>query len=189
MQETKESIFYSFAAILGIIAVIMLIIAINKSTEANDLQAKIDKMNKEKDNRIEYNKDIAKKNDEESKKVGVEKVSKEADIFNKKFFDWDDWAEFTKNRKDLRSLYPNIDDGKVVDISGMDVGSNNNKLKSNHSSEKLIGSQNNKIGEMITQFKSSETGGKTDGMWYKVSEMKDGKYDVVYMEKYEKVGY
>lgn len=189
MQETRESIFYSFAAILSIIAVIMLIMAINKSTEANDLQAKIDKMNKEKDNRIAYNKDIAKKNEEESEKVGIDEVSKEADVFNDKFFNWGDWGEFTKNRKDLRSLYPNINEGKVVDISGMDVGSNSNKLKSNHSTDRFIGSQNNKIGEMITQFKSSDTGGKTDGMWYKVSEMKDGKYEVVFMEKYEKVGY
>ena len=109
--------------ILGIIALFVIVLVIVRFNQVNELKAEIKDKQEQKANAEKYNKNVQKKQEQQLKKVGLSKVKKDMDKFNDLFFVWNTWGEYDENMKELQQLYPKIDEGKKVDISGKDVGS------------------------------------------------------------------
>ncbi|MGK9289336.1 hypothetical protein [Staphylococcus warneri] len=145
------------------------------------------------DKRIAYNKEIKKHNDKVDafnkqleKDVGVYETKQATNEFYNYFFDWDSWSQYRDNMAELRKMYPNIDKGKVVNISGDKIGAGVSPT-STHSTTSFIGDKEGRVVDFVEQSKSYQDGTETKAIWYVISDYKDGKLDIKEMKPYRSV--
>ncbi|HAC5788989.1 TPA_asm: hypothetical protein GZX72_14280 [Listeria monocytogenes] len=170
-------------AILVFLVIVTGLFAYNQYKNVQDQQKKLDKQ-------LAVNKKINKENEKTQKEniklqkqVGVYDTLTASKSFYDRFFDWSSWAEYLDNLEELRVEYPQIDKGKVVDISGDEIGGSSSPVSS-YERQTFIGSKQGEIGEFVTQNKSYHDGTESKAIWYVVSEHKKGKYDIKHMTPY-----
>lgn len=87
--------------------------------------------------------------------------------------------------KYLRNTFPNLEENKNVKIDGKDVGTGD-APESNYEGNSYVTENKEEISEIIKQSKSYESKA-TEKLWFKVSNNKDGKYDITKFDAYEKI--
>ena len=87
------------------------------------------------------------------------------------------------NMKQLQVLYPNIEDGKVVNIKGDKRGAGASP-ESSYSKDSYIGAKDSQIGDIVKQTKVYPDGKETEAIWYIMSDYKDDKYNISFMKSY-----
>ncbi|HHX0046035.1 hypothetical protein L6D11_13965 [Staphylococcus aureus] len=159
------------------------IYAYNQYSKANDLQQKVDK-------RLAYNKKVDKKNkkieDENiklKKSIGVYDTERSSKKFYDKFFVWNTWEQYLDNMKQLQLLYPQINDGKVVNIKGDKRGAGASP-DSSYTKETFISKDKGETADIVTQTKQYFDGSESVAIWYVISKYENGKYDISHMKAY-----
>lgn len=159
------------------------IYAYNQYSKANDLQQKVDK-------RLAYNKKVDKKNkkieDENiklKKSIGVYDTERSSKKFYDKFFVWNTWEQYLDNMKQLQLLYPQINDGKVVNIKGDKRGAGASP-DSSYTKETFISKEKGETADIVTQNKQYFDGSESVAIWYVISKYENGKYDISHMKAY-----
>lgn len=172
--------------ILGIIALFVIVLVIVRFNQVNELKAEIKDKQEQKANAEKYNKNVQKKQEQQLKKVGLSKVKKDMDKFNDLFFVWNTWGEYDKNMKELQQLYPKIDEGKKVDISGKDVGSGKSP-KSSYDNDFYTTTNKNEIAEKVTQSKDGISS-KSSTVWFiKGDRNDDDLFNISHMKRYREL--
>lgn len=189
-EQTNESIEETYRlrrnlilTILIVCVVISAIYAYNQFSKANDLQKKVDSRI-EKNKKVDLeNKKIDKANIQLKKDVGIYDTEQSSTKFYDKFFVWNTWQEYLDNLKQLRLLYPQIEEGKTVDLKGDKRGAGASP-DSNYSKKTFIGKSKSETGDFVTQTKRYDDGSETQAIWYVISNHNKGKYDITYMKAY-----
>lgn len=171
--------------VLGVIAIVLVGMFIHRFIQVNEVQSDIKNMKSEKKVNELHNKKVAKEQNDMLKKLGLGKVKSESNTFNNLFFDWSGWGEYTKNMEELQDKYPEIDKGDVVDISGRLVG-NGEGPRSRYTSNVYTTSKQGEIAEFIEQNKSADDS-RSKALWFKLSNYKDGNYNITDMNVYREV--
>lgn len=174
--------FLSIVSFLIIVILFLGALVLNSNHNVKDIKKDISKLEKKQSDREKYNDDVDKKQTDINERIGNESVMKAAKKFNDKFFVWSSWNEFSNNMKDLRSMYPNLEDSDIVDISGKAVG-NGESPDSIYSTNFYATDKKGEVAELITQNKSTETSG-TKLQWFKIENMEKGKYSITYFKPY-----
>lgn len=185
-ERNKANGILDGAFLLLILAVIIISFMLVKGINTNhDLQNDIDKLQAEKDKRVEQNEDAKTKNKAEIRRAGIKEVSDKADDFDKAFYDWRSWDEYSKNMDYLKKTYPNLKDSDKIDISGKVVGNGDSPISTFESTNMPTKTRGElmQIVEQTRESKSSEN--KT--VWYKISNNDGGQYNVTNFESYSEV--
>lgn len=188
MQNNQPIINTVLSVIITISIIVILFMSINlynKYKEDDKIKDDILEMKKENKETEKQNQKIANMEKDQEKELQISEVSNIAEKFNGKFFVWDSWESFSNNMKGLRASYPNLKDNKNVVIDGKDVGTGTSP-ESSYSSEVYTTENKQEVAELIKQNKNYEDK-TTEKLWYKISNYKDGKYDITKFQSYEKV--
>lgn len=174
--------------VLIIIAVVVSVLFFVRYNEAQGLKEDIKEAKVEKKSVEKYNKKIDKKQSEQLKKVGLEDVKSDMNNFNKLFFEWETWGEFSSNMEELRKLYPRIEKGDTVNISGKNVGSGESP-KSDYDTEYLTTTNPKEISEVVTQYKDLGNA-DSETLWFITGEKNDGEtFNITKMNHYREVNH
>ncbi|WP_436962336.1 hypothetical protein [Staphylococcus shinii] len=174
--------FLSIVTILILAIVFLGALVLNSNHNVKEIKKDIAQLEKKQLDRSKYNDGIDKKQSSINERIGNSAVIKAAKKFNDKFYIWSSWNEFSDNMKDLRAMYPNLEDSDIVDISGKAVG-NGDSPDSIYSTDFYATDKKGQVAELITQNKSTETSG-TRLQWFKIENMKKGKYSITYLKPY-----
>ena len=167
-------------------AVLVIVLLIVRFNQVNELKEDIKDKQEEKKNVQAYNKKIDSKQKQQLKEVGLSDVRQSMDNFNNLFFTWESWGQFDKNMKKLRQLYPKIDEGDKVDISGEAVGTGKSPV-STYENEFYSTTNKHEIAEMVTQSKEGVSD-KSSTVWYIVGdENDDNKFNISHMKRYREL--
>lgn len=167
---------------LIVTTVISAILLYNKN---NRLEAMSEELSSKEEKQLEIvnkNKEIAKEQKKNNSDVGNDEVVFASDRFNEKYYNWTTWKEYSRNMKELRVLYPNLENNKLLDISGLDVGTGNSPLSS-YDSDIYTMTNKGEIAELITQTKQYDDK-TTERLMFKVSNSNKGKYDIKEFQVY-----
>ncbi|HDK8090358.1 TPA: hypothetical protein PT687_002527 [Staphylococcus aureus] len=156
--------------------VVMSILLFNKTNEHDQLKKELSDKQTTQKAVAAHNKKVDSEIEKFENESGVSDVSYTATDFNNKYFDWASWEEYDKKIKEIKTTYPNLESNKNIEISGMDVGSGKSPISSFESTEYTTKNKH-EIAEMITQNKQYEDR-MTERLFYKVSTLKNGKYDI-----------
>ncbi|WP_145460805.1 hypothetical protein [Staphylococcus haemolyticus] len=174
----------------NVITTVLIVIAIIAAVFAYKQYQNVkenEKLLKERHAQIEkvqrHNKEIEKKDVALQKKVGIYETAESSADFYDKFFNWSSWQQYADNMKRLRTLYPQIDEGKVVNISGNKRGASASP-DSSYERQTYVGKEKGQIGELVTQTKSYDDGTESKAIWYIISNKKDNKFDITSMKAY-----
>ncbi|MDK7284289.1 hypothetical protein [Staphylococcus pettenkoferi] len=185
-EEAKKLRRDMLTIILGIIAIIVVVFVVVRFKQVHELKSEIHDKQEQKSDIKKHNKKIDEKKEHQLKEVGLKNVKEEMDNFNKLFFTWKSWGEYDKNMKELRQVYPKIDEGKKVDISGKVVGSGKSP-ESSYKNEYYTTTKKNEIAEKVTQSKEGASG-KSSTTWYIVGEKGDkGQFNITHMKRYREL--
>ncbi|WP_436890172.1 hypothetical protein [Mammaliicoccus sciuri] len=176
-DETFITDRFNIIVILAIASiVVMSILLFNKTNEHDQLKKELSDKQTTQKAVAAHNKTVDKEVEKFENESGVSDVSYTAQDFNNKYFDWASWEEYDKKIKEIKTTYPNLESNKNVEITGMDVGSGKSPI-SNFESTEYTTKNKHELAEMITQNKQYEDR-ITERLFYKVSTLKDGKYDI-----------
>lgn len=174
-----------FSAILTILILVIAflsLLTLNSNHSIKNIKKDISQLEKTQSAREKYNENIEDQQRSINKRIGNDYVIRAAKKFNDKFYTWSSWNEFSDNMKDLRERYPNLENSDIVDISGKAVG-NGDSPDSTYSSDFYATDKKGQVAELITQNKSTEDSG-TKLQWFKIENMKNGKYSITYLKPY-----
>jgi len=164
--------------------IISSVILYNKMNEAEDLSKDLTAKQEKREKIISENKKITEKQRENDNLVGNHDVSVTSEDFNHLYFDWNSWEMYSKNMKEIREKYPNLERSKYVDISGMDVGTGRSP-ESVHKVQIYNTSKQGEIAEIINQ--NRRYGDRvTERLIFKVSEYDKGRYDIKEFKVYNR---
>lgn len=172
--------------ILIVITIIAAVFAYNQYQSVKNNEKLLDERHAQIDKVKRYNKQIDKKDIALQKKVGIYETTKSSADFYDNFFNWSSWQQYGDNMKRLRTLYPQIDEGKVVNISGNKRGASASP-HSSYERQIYVGKEKSQIGELVTQTKSYDDGTDSKAIWYIISNKKDNKFDITNMKAYRNV--
>lgn len=82
----------------------------------------------------------------------------------------------------MQQLYPKLDEGKVVDISGKMVGSGKSP-ESTYESEEMTTTNEGEVSEFVNQNKETANS-RNRTLWYIIAEEKDGSFNIRHMKRY-----
>lgn len=171
---------------LFIVAVFVIVFVIVRFHQVNELKEEIKAKQEQKEKVESYNESVKKKHEEQLKEVGLDNVKKDMEEFNDLFFTWNSWEQYDKNMKKLQLLYPKIDEGNKVDISGKDVGSGQSP-KSSYDSEFYTTTNKNEIAEKVMQSKDSVSS-ESSTLWFIVGDKNDdNKFNISHMKRYREL--
>ncbi len=174
----------TFVLLLG--AFLVIVFWIVRQNDINNVKQDIEDKKAEKVKIEQYNKKVDEQSLEQSEKIGLADITKDMKKFNDLFYNWDSWKAYTDNMKELRSLYPRIDEGKVVNISGRDVGTGKSP-KSSHTSDFYTTTNPNEIAVTVEQKKDGISD-KSSAFWYIVGEKQNGEtLDIKHMKRYRDI--
>lgn len=156
--------------------IISSVILYNKMNEAEDLSKDLTAKQEKREKIISENKKITEKQRENDNLIGNHDVSVTSEDFNHLYFDWNSWEMYSKNMKEIREKYPNLERSKYVDISGMDVGTGRSP-ESVHKVQIYNTSKQGEIAEIINQNRRYDDR-VTERLIFKVSEYDKGRYDI-----------
>lgn len=151
------------------------------------LKTEISKLETKKGNVERFNEKINNKQAQEDKRIGNIEVIQESEKFNKRYFDWATWGEFSNNMEYLKQKYPNLKNSNVIDISGKAVGNGDSPISS-YSVKQYPTTHQGEIAEVLNQSKTTEDS-EINVIWYKVQNYDKGKYSVTYFKPYEEIDY
>lgn len=172
--------------VFGILIVILIFTAVfayNQHKNVKKNQERLDNRMAEVKKVNAENKKIEKANIELQKEVGIYDTLESTKDFYNNFFNWSSWTQYRDNMKQLRLTYPNIDDDKVVDISGDSIGASSSPTSS-YDRETFVGENKGETGEFVKQTKLYDDGSESSAIWYIISDYKDGKLDIKSMKAY-----
>lgn len=164
--------------------IISSVILYNKMNEAEDLSKDLTAKQEKREKIISENKKITEKQRENDNLVGNHDVSVTSEDFNHLYFDWNSWEMYSKNMKEIREKYPNLERSKYVDISGMDVGTGRSP-ESVHKVQIYNTSKQGEIAEIINQNRRYDDR-VTERLIFKVSEYDKGRYDIKEFKVYNR---
>ncbi|PKE06421.1 hypothetical protein CW676_07730 [Macrococcoides caseolyticum] len=164
--------------------IISSVILYNKMNEAEDLSKDLTAKQEKREKIISENKKITEKQIENDNLVGNHDVSVTSEDFNHLYFDWNSWEMYSKNMKEIREKYPNLERSKYVDISGMDVGTGRSP-ESVHKVQIYNTSKQGEIAEIINQNRRYDDR-VTERLIFKVSEYDKGRYDIKEFKVYNR---
>ncbi|MCO4096968.1 hypothetical protein KFX46_08100 [Macrococcus canis] len=164
--------------------IISSVILYNKMNEAEDLSKDLTAKQEKREKIISENKKITEKQRENDNLVGNHDVSVTSEDFNHLYFDWNSWEIYSKNMKEIREKYPNLERSKYVDISGMDVGTGRSP-ESVHKVQIYNTSKQGEIAEIINQNRRYDDR-VTERLIFKVSEYDKGRYDIKEFKVYNR---
>lgn len=171
---------------LFIIAMFVVVFVIVRFNQVSELKEEIKEKQELKKDVKAYNQNIEEKREQQLKEVGLSEVRKDMDSFNDLFFVWDTWGKYDKNMKELQQLYPKIDEGKKVDISGKDVGSGDSP-KSTYDNDFYTTTNKKEIAEKVTQNKDSISS-KSSTVWFIVGDKNDeDMFNISHMKRYREL--
>ncbi|OEL08244.1 hypothetical protein [Staphylococcus equorum] len=182
-EEAKQLRRNVVTAILVVGVIIAAVFAYNQYSKAKENQERLDNRMAEIEMIDAENKKVEKANVKLQKEVGTYDTLQATKDFYNHFFNWSSWSEYRDNMKQLQLTYPNIDDDKIVDISGDTIGASVSPTSS-YERETFVGENKGQTGEFVTQSKVYDDGNKSSAIWYIVSDYKDGKLDIESMKAY-----
>lgn len=171
--------------ILVIASIICIAMFFNRQSQINKLESDIKDKEHKKTEMVAHNKKIDEKQKEIDREVGLEDVQSQAETFDKNFFNWNSWGEFTDNMKALQKEFPNLKDSKVVDISGKEVGKGESP-KSSYSDEAFTTKNKGELAQLITQSKKTPTT-QSEKLWLKMSNTNNTTYEITKMKPYKEI--
>lgn len=172
--------------ILFVVAIFVVVFLIVRVNEINQLKDDIATAKEEKKAMENYNKKIDEQREKQTEKVGLKEVKEEMTTFNDLFFNWKTWGEYDENMKELRQLYPQIDEGSLVDISGKDVGSGQSP-KSSYDEEYFTTTKESEIAEPVTQTKEGISD-RSSTFWFIIGNKEEGKtFNINHMKRYREL--
>lgn len=186
-MDNSNNKFITIVVLLILALLFLGLLVWNSHSKVEHTKKEISKLQHQKHQRDVHNNKVDQKQKKIDDKIGNKDTNEHAKDFNKKFFDWSSWGEFSRNMESLRKQYPHIDDGDIVNISGKNVG-NGKSPESTYNETQLPTDKKGQIAEVITQDKTDEN----DTLrltWFQISDYKDGKFDITYMKPYEAVDY
>ncbi|MCG2076143.1 hypothetical protein [Staphylococcus epidermidis] len=170
-------------SVLAVLVLIVGIFAYQQHTNVKDIQSKVDKRMAQNNKIKQENKKVEDANVQLKKQIGIYNTDQSSQKFYDKFFNWSTWKEYMGNMKQLQVLYPNIEDGKVVNIKGDKRGAGASP-ESSYSKDSYIGAKDSQIGDIVKQTKVYPDGKETEAIWYIMSDYKDDKYNISFMKSY-----
>lgn len=188
MQNNNVKMTTVLGVIISLLAIIVIIMGINlfnKYKEDDKIKKDIQTLQSKNEDVKKHNKDVDNKEKEQEKVLQIDTAMNNTTEFNDKFFVWDSWKTYSDNMKYLRNTFPNLEDNKNVVIDGKDVGTGT-APESTYESDAFVTENKNEVSELIKQSKSYDSKA-TEKLWFKVSNNKDGKYDITQFESYEKI--
>lgn len=172
--------------LLIIVAGFVILFQIVRFNEIKDLKQDIADAKTEKKDVQKYNKGIQEKQQKQLDEVGLTNVKEEMSNFNNLFFEWSTWGEFSRNMKELRALYPKIQSGDVVNISGKSVGTGESP-ESTYDNDFMTTTNREELAEVVNQNKDFNDG-QSDTMWYIIGEKKgDSTFNITHMNHYREI--
>lgn len=184
-EEAKKTRIIVSITILLIIIAILSVLVIQRYNQINTLNNDIKSTLNKKEKNEKHNANVEKQTDKLNKEVGTQDVIDTSTRFDDKFFDWSTWQEYSKNMKSLAKDYPNIESEEIVDLSGKKVGTGESP-DSEYTKTSYTTTKEGEVAEFIEQHKSMTTK-ETRTLWYKVSNYKNGKYDITSLKNYSEV--
>lgn len=168
---------FSIIAILALACiVVMSILLFNKTNEHKELKKELSEKQTTQKAVASHNKKVKKDVENFESESGIGDVSYTATDFNDKYFDWASWKEYDENIKEIKTTYPNLEKNRNIEISGMDVGSGKSPISS-YETKEYTTKNKHELAEMIAQNKQYEDR-ITQRIFYKVSTLDKGKYDI-----------
>lgn len=171
--------------ILIVIMVACAAFAYSQYSNAKENQKRLDDRKAEIKKVKAENKETEKANIKLQKDVGVYDTLSETEQFYDSFYNWSSWKQYRDNMKKLRLLYPQIDDGKVVDISGDKIGASASPTSS-YERNTFVGTKKGQTGELVTQTKNYADGTTSEAMFYIISDYDKDELNIKYMKPYRK---
>lgn len=101
---------------------------------------------------LKSNEEVSKQVEAQNKLIGKEEAQKQSKDFFNYFFKWGEWQQFSENMTYLRKTYPKVEKSKIVNISGLDVGTGNSPL-SYYSSKTYITKDDGIVVNLVSQKK------------------------------------
>lgn len=188
MQNNNVKMTTVLGVIISLLVIVVIIMGINlfnKYKEDDKIKKDIQTLQSKNEEVKNHNKNVEDKENEQEKKIQIATATNSANEFNDKFFVWDSWKVYSDNMKYLRNTFPNLEENKNVKIDGKDVGTGD-APESNYEGNSYVTENKEEISEIIKQSKSYESKA-TEKLWFKVSNNKDGKYDITKFDAYEKI--
>lgn len=172
--------------LLIVITGFVVVFCIVRHNEIENLKDDVKQAKAEKQSVQKYNKQIEKKQQKQLEEVGLKNVKNDMNTFNELFFNWNSWGEYSRNMKELRKLYPKIEKGDIVNISGKNVGSGESP-ESSYESDYLTTTNKNEIAEVVNQSKDFNNG-ESNTLWFITGKEKDEEtLDITHMNHYREI--
>lgn len=172
--------------LLIVITGFVVVFCIVRHNEIENLKDDVKQAKAEKQLVQKYNKQIEKKQQKQLEEVGLKNVKNDMNTFNELFFNWNSWGEYSRNMKELRNLYPKIEKGDIVNISGKNVGSGESP-ESSYESDYLTTTNKNEISEVVNQSKDFNNG-ESNTLWFITGKEEDGEtLDITHMNHYREI--
>ncbi len=172
--------------LLIVITGFVVVFCIVRHNEIENLKDDVNQAKAEKQSVQKYNKQIEKKQQKQLEEVGLKNVKNDMNTFNELFFNWNSWGEYSRNMKELRNLYPKIEKGDIVNISGKNVGSGESP-ESSYESDYLTTTNKNEISEVVNQSKDFNNG-ESNTLWFITGKEEDGEtLDITHMNHYREI--